>query len=432
MLVPWLGQMVTFAPLMRSLGLLVLIFSGHFHLWSAQATALDIDLEAAPHHYSKRTPTDSFTALKADLESGRIPLDSSSEKAFVTTLLKSLEIPITSQLLVFSTTSLQLSLISPSNPRALYFNENIYVGYVPRGRIEVISIDPELGAIFYIFNIPRDTSPTRVERSERCMNCHAGEETQYVPALLIKSVVPGPTGGSLIGFRQNESGHAIPLYERFGGWYLTDKSLGTNHWANRIGRFASGEIVTSFVEPGLSFSSERYPVPTSDLLPHLLHEHQVGFVNRAIFANYQLRSMLHLSGGKLTTAQSAFLDEQAVSLTRYLLFANEAPLPPAVDLNSAFKTDFLLNRRKAADGTSLKDLDLQTRLFKHRCSYMIYSAAFEGLVLPLKQRIYSELKKALNQEQPPPEYAYLSHPEKEIITSILRQTLPDLTRFLEN
>ena len=95
------------------------------------------DIYQPPHNYFQSTPKDRFTLLKNDLESGRIALDHSSEKAFVVSLLKVLGIPVSSQMLVFSTTSLQLSLISPSNPRALYFTDDLYLGYVPGGRIEV-------------------------------------------------------------------------------------------------------------------------------------------------------------------------------------------------------------------------------------------------------------------------------------------------------
>src|SRR5436190_1946901 len=134
------------------------------------------EFDQPPHNYWKRPLHDRFSRVKEDIETGHLPLDHTSEKAFVTSLLKALEIPLSSQMLVFSTTSLQLSLISPSNPRALYFAEDLYVGYVPGGRIEVLSLDPELGGIFYIFSIPKgDQQQTlHIERSERCMNCHAG------------------------------------------------------------------------------------------------------------------------------------------------------------------------------------------------------------------------------------------------------------------
>ena len=114
-------------------------------------------------------------------------------------------------------------MISPSNPRALYFNEDIYVGYIPRGRIEIVSLDPELGGIFYIADIPTETRPFRAERSERCMNCHVSDDTRYVPGLVIRSVIPGPGGGSLTAYRRAESGHSIPFDQRFGGWHVTGR-----------------------------------------------------------------------------------------------------------------------------------------------------------------------------------------------------------------
>jgi len=115
------------------------------------------DINDPPHHYRARTPRDRFTRAMETIEKDQ-RLDRSSEKAFLVSFLKILDVPVSSQTLVFSTTSLQLSLISPSNPRAIYFNEDIYIGYIPGGRIEVLALDPELGAIFYIFDIPRELS----------------------------------------------------------------------------------------------------------------------------------------------------------------------------------------------------------------------------------------------------------------------------------
>jgi hypothetical protein len=399
----------------------------------AQAVASDViappsydDLDAPPHNYRQRTPTDPFTRLKASFESGQIPLDRSSEKAFVLSLLRALEIPASSQMLVFSTTSLQLSLISPSNPRALYFNEDVYLGYVPGGRVEIVSLDPELGGIFYIFDVPKDAGPLRIERSERCMNCHAAADTGYVPGLVIKSVVPGPTGGSLTAHRQEQTGHGVPFELRFGGWHVTGRHDITTHWGNLTGRLAEGTLTKIPNPPGERFRFDKYPVATSDILPQLLHEHQAGFVNRVVEAAFRARTALHGSNGQLTPAQAAELDEQAKIVTRYLLFADEAPLPGRVEGDATFKTDFVSNRRATADGVSLKDFDLQTRLFKHRCSYMIYSPVFSGLPREMKQRVYRRVKEALSAEVPDREFAYLPASEKKAIREILKVTLTDL------
>src|SRR5262249_7009057 len=185
------------------------------------AAVSDLDFQQPPHDYWTRPLHDPVTQLKADLESGRLALDRSTERAFLLSLLQSLRIPASSQILVFSTTSLQLRLISPSNPRALYFNDEVYVGFIPGGRFEVVSLAPELGGVFYIFDIPRGAEPLRLDRSDRCMNCHAGEDTDEVPGLVLRSVLPGPSGGSLRAFRKSQMGHGVPFQQRFGGWFVT-------------------------------------------------------------------------------------------------------------------------------------------------------------------------------------------------------------------
>jgi hypothetical protein len=382
------------------------------------------DFDAPPHNYRARTPGDRFTRMLETLESNP-RMDRSSEKAFLISFLKIVGVPASSQLLVFSTTSLQLNLISPANPRAIYFTDDLYVGYIPGGRLEVLSLDPELGAIFYIFDIPRQEGAIRFERSERCMKCHVSDDTGNVPGLVIKSVVPGPGGGSLDGFRGGQSGHGIPFSDRFGGWHVTGKHGITNHWGNLTGRLVAGDVRRFPNPPGERFQWTKYPVATSDILAHLLHEHQAGFVNRVVEAGYRARTALFISDGKLTASQAAELDAQARILVRYLLFADEVPLPAGgIEPDPTFKADFLRERRATSEGLSLKDLDLITRLFKHRCSYMIYSPVFKGLPEVMKTRIYSCLREALKDENT--EFAFLPAAEKQTIQGILRATLKDL------
>jgi len=385
------------------------------------------NFDEPPHNYHKAPLKDRFTKLKADLESRHIPLDHRSEKAFVLSLLKLLDIPASSQMLVFSTTSLQLRLITPSNPRALYFSDELYVGYIPGGKIELISMDPELGGIFYMFDIPRDERPLTIERSEKCVNCHTREDTGFVPGLVVKSVVPGPTGGSIKAFRREQTGHGIPFEERFGGWYLTGNHAITGHWANTIGRLAPDGITKLAVEPGTRFDFARYPVATSDILPQLVFEHQAGFANRILEASYRARTAFHLDKAKLSPAHYAELDEQARIVTRYMLFADEVPLPPGgVEGDAAFRTDFVRGGRVSGNGATLREFDLRTRLFRYRCSYMIYSPEFVGLPAKMKQHIYLKLREALSTEKPAKDYAYLPAAEKSAIRTILKATLQDL------
>lgn len=386
------------------------------------------DWDQPPHSYFQRTPTDRFTRLKEQLESGQVALDRSGEKALLLSLLRLLEIPVSSQMLVFSTTSLQLSLISPSNPRALYFSDEVYLGFIPGGRIEIVALDPDLGGIFYILDIPKDAGPLRIDRSTRCMNCHAGDDTGHVPGLTIKSVIPGSSGGSLDSFRRGQTGHDIPLSERFGGWYLTGAGGLTNHWGNLVGDLTAGALTRIPILPGERFNTGRYPAATSDLLPQLLHEHQAGFVNRVVEAAYRARTDLHTDRDGLTALHREELDEQAARVVRYLLFADEASLPAggvADGGNDGFKKDFQATRR-AINGRSLKDFELKTRLFQYRCSYMIYSPVFTGLPPVMKDRILERLGRALDETRSEPGFDHLPAAEKRAIREILVGTLPDL------
>lgn len=388
----------------------------------AESQMAEIDIYDAPHDYRNRELRDPFTRLKADFESGRLELDRGSEIAFLSSLLKALNIPASSQMLVFSTTSLQLSLITPSNPRALYFNEELYVGYIPGGRIEIISVDPALGAIFYIFDIPRTGDDISIERSGRCMNCHSRSETGYVPGLVIKSVVPGPNGGTLDAFRLNDTGHHIPMEQRFGGWYLTGGHGLRDHWANTIGRLSPEGMSKRPIDPASTFDAGKYISGESELLPQLLHEHQAGFVNRVVGATYRARAELHAAGGALRDGAREALAAEARHLVRYLLFTDEAPLPPNAVWSSAFQEDFRANARKASDGTSLKDFQLRERLFQYRCSYMIYSGLFLGMPEPLKNAVFRELGSGLSPASAA--YPHLGAEEKAAIRRILRETLP--------
>ena len=380
----------------------------------------------AREDYNARVPQDDFSKAREAFASGKVPLDNTSEKNFVASLLKALNISPSSQMLAFSTTSLQLSRISPRNPRAVYFNENVYVGWVPGGQLEVIGIDPEWGAMTYIFDIPRRLNEKPViKRAERvCMRCHASNEIGSVPGLLISSVVPGPGGGSLDEFRDGKVGHDVPYQNRFGGWIVTGDDGFGKHWGNMTGTLSKGEIVPIDNKFGQNFPASRYLVPTSDLLAHILHEHQAGFVNTFMAATYRTRDVLNGKVKEVTaTNKNQSLDWEAQKLVKYLLFADEAKLPAGMVGDTHLKTHFLSKAKRAKSGKSLRDFNLKDRLFQYRCSYMIYSAAFQGLPQPLKTKVYEHLRHALVQE---PAYHYLPLEERKAIYYILKETLSDL------
>lgn len=397
---------------------------GALTLVSSPYAAEPVGVHNPIHGYDKRPTQDRFARLVADLDLGRASLEGADELTLLRSLLRALDIPVSSQMLVTSATSLQKTIISPRRPRALYFNNDTYVGFVPGGQIEVISIDPTRGGMFYIFGRPDAGKVPRILRSENCLTCHATPQMDEIPQLVIESVVPGITGGGEKAFRRGLSGHSVPFDQRFGGWLITSAPAIKPRWANILIEWSSNGAKEITMEPGGLFDLSRYPVPTSDLLPQLLHEHQVGFVNRAVSATYRTRALLDKNSGHAEAINSE-LEPLARELVRYLLFADEVPLPRGgVPGAESFKADFLAQRRAASHGHALRDLDLSTRLMRYRCSYMIDSAAFAGLPQPLRRLVDLELERALDPSTSDQSYAYMPAEEKQVIRAILQELPP--------
>jgi len=387
-----------------------------------------IEFKQAPHSYFSHVPTDRFAALQPRLLSGEVKLDTSDDKAFLASILKALDIPISSQLLVFSASSLQSEIINPRNPRALYFNEDTYIGYVPGGKVEIISMDPEMGPMFYIFGQLNGGGVPAITRSEKCFNCHAGNATHRVPGLIAESLLPMLSGASLETYRRDEQGHQIPLEKRFGGWHLTGGHHLTETHANLMGRTrASRGFELTQVQPGQMSDLDLHLLPTSDILPNLLHEHQLGFENRVFHAAYVLRQLKAEGGGSVLTAAKPEVEKHADDLARYILFADEAKLPnQGIDGDPAFIRDFQRNKKPVSNGASLKDFDLKSRLFKYRASYMLYTDSWQKLPKEIKDRVYYKMAEGLRDQNPSPAFAHLPSDEKRAIRSILKDTLPGL------
>jgi hypothetical protein len=408
----------------RSFCLTILLIA-HGQIWGVEtAQEAKLDYKAPPHNYWERPPQDAVTAALNKIQSGELKVDTSNDRAFVSSLLGALKVPVSSQLLVYSATSMQSGIINPRNPRALYFNDEIYVGFVPGGLVEIMGVDPELGGVFYIFDKPQPGQLPRTDRSTRCFNCHAGSATMRIPGLLAESVAPIISGASYENYRRDEQGHQIPLADRFGGWHVTSAKPFGETKANIFARSDGSGVKIVKVKPGEMWDIEKHLLPSSDILPHLIHEHQIGFDNQVIHASYIAREIGD-KGRTPTLADDKRLNEKASALVRYILFADEAKLPPSgIVGDEQYATDFLSNKKASGSGLSLKDLDLKTRMFKHRCSYMLYTPQWQKLPSLIKNRVYAGMKLALSGKDR--NYAYLSAQERLAIVSILRETLPDL------
>ena len=109
-----------------------------------------IPFSDAPINYRSNDLHDPVARLEKRLEDGKALLAYEPDHGYLRSVLQLLDVPIDSQTLVFSKTSFQYPKISTAHPRALYFNDDVYVGWVQGGPImEVASADPKLGGVFY-------------------------------------------------------------------------------------------------------------------------------------------------------------------------------------------------------------------------------------------------------------------------------------------
>src|SRR5437660_10357508 len=164
-------------------------------------------------------------ALRQDRQShsmpGEMKLEYSPKWGYLPSLLKHYKIPISSQTLVFAKSSFQLTQIAPEAPRAIYFNDDVYIGWVNHGQfIEVATIDPKTGPVFYTLTQEYDPHPMLEPQKEDCLICHDTFQTSTpVPRLLMLSVFPNPAGNALKAAALISDDQS-PIGERFGGWYV--------------------------------------------------------------------------------------------------------------------------------------------------------------------------------------------------------------------
>jgi hypothetical protein len=138
---------------------------------------------------------DPVARLQRRLDRGEVTLGYEPKNGYLKAVLDALEIPVSSQTLVFSKTSFQYKKISPQTPRALYFNDDVYVGKVHDGKaIELVSFDARQGAIFYLLDEQRAERPSFQRAELDCTQCHVAAGTRGVPGVLVRSIFPTASG----------------------------------------------------------------------------------------------------------------------------------------------------------------------------------------------------------------------------------------------
>jgi hypothetical protein len=315
------------------------------------------------------------------------------------------------------------------------------VGWVPGGLIEVASIDPRLGPIFYSFD-PNANEPGFV-RDSACMTCHGGMFVRGIPGVMARSVFTDETGEPLFRFGSQVVDFRTPFTNRWGGWYVTGKHGAARHRGNVLAQDKNEQLVVN-LEKGANvtnlagyFQINAYPAPGSDIVALLVFEHQIAMQDALTRASLDAQRMLAYQHNLQVELKETVTEEPTYDSVKHvfdgaaqevvdaLLFRGEAQLPAGLAGEPAFQTAFGQESIRCDDGSSLREFSLSGRLFKNRCSYMIYSQSFVTLPRELKRRIYNRLVHALDTANPDPRYSYLPVDERTRIARILRQTIPD-------
>jgi hypothetical protein len=384
----------------------------------------------APINYLSDALTDPVAKLQQRASRGEVHLGYEPAHGYLKSVLDALDIPISSQTLVFSKTSFQFRKISPETPRALYFNDDVYVGQVHEGKaLEIVSFDPMQGAIFYLLDERKSEHPVFQRAELDCTQCHVANSTRGVPGVLLRSIYPNPTGTQATHSTSFITGQDSPLQERWGGWYVTGTVGRQTHMGNAVVQDKEHPEQLDRLA-GFNFGASAYLTRHSDVVAHLVLAHQTQMHNLITLTNYQTRLALH--AGPLTDETRKQYKEPAEELLRYLLFANEAPLSDRVKGESGFTEEFRSRGPRDTRGRSLRDFDLRKRIFKYPCSYLIYSAAFDTLPAPVNEYIYHRLLEILTGRDQSRDFAKLTGKDRRAILEILLATKPGLPEEWRN
>jgi hypothetical protein len=390
---------------------------------AVQFADLSPDLVREPAIAYFTTPsTDRVARLNADLQSGSVRLAFDPVQGYLPSILQALRMPAASQLLVFTKSSVQASRISPRNPRAIFFDDTVTLGFIPGAEfLEFAAEDPRQGVVFYTLDQRAAEKPI-IERRDFCLSCHNNRSTLEVPGLLVRSIATTATGAPVPKYGNYTSDHRSPFEERWAGYFVTGRHGSLRHLGNAMLVDRTSEARVSGDTLNLDsvkerFDADRYPSPHSDIAALLVFEHQMHMINLLTRIGWDARMLLstHRADAPAVLAHAA--DE----LVDYLLFADEAPLPAAVTGTSGFAEQF--SRQGPADrrGRSLRQLDLKTRLLRYPCSYMIYADAFNALPPQARDAIYERMWQVLSKPSA----------DHRAVIEILRDTKPDLPAYFQ-
>ena len=398
---------------------------------------LPYDAEYPTIPYATGETSDPVAVLARGLESGAVTLDREGPSAYLAAILRELRIPVSSQMLVFSKTSLLARFIWPETPRAIYFNDRVYVAWTPGvDALEISAQDPELGPVFYNLEPDGGDGPRIRRQTGLCLQCHDSYSLTGggVPRHIMGS---GPTdeNGQLASHELwRITADTTPIRERWGGWYVTGTHGDQLHMGNvALGR--RGDSLTAggnLTDLGELIDLTPYLGAHSDIVALLVAEHQTTVQNLITLVGYRVRTRLHadqqagLPPGEMSPRTTRLVEGLGESLVRALFFVATPRFEDPIEGTSTFAVDFTAGGRRDAQGRSLRDLDLRTRLFRQPLSYLIHSPEYDALPAQARAYVDGRILSILRGEEGGRDFAHLSAGDREAILAILRDTKPEI------
>lgn len=401
-----------------------------------------VDHEQDPINYSRSTPTDPVAVLREKLASGAVTLDWDDRHGYLPSLMQHLHVSASSQTLVFSKTSLQNSRITPRTPRAIYFSDDVYLGWVQRGDVvEISAADTQLGGTFYTLSQQKTENPVIERETARCLQCHASTHTRRVPGHMVRSVFPNTAGQPVYRLGTHLTDDTSPFAERWGGWYVTGTHGAQRHMGNCC-IVDESQSETLDVDSGANvtdlstrFDVRPYLTPDSDIVALMVLQHQTAMHNILTAAGHSGRVTARdaVIMNRALERPDSFESEStarryasaAENVVRGLLFSGATLLTDSVTGTSDFASEFVSKGPQDSRGRSLREFDLQTRLFRYPCSFLITSSAFRDLPEGVKTRVWARLDEILSGADVSERFTHLSEADRTAIRQILSEVCAD-------
>ena len=289
--------------------------------------------------YATRPTDDPITRLQARIQSGDVKLRFDDEHGYLSSVLEALDVPVQSQILVYSKTSFQAPSISPRMPRALYFNDDVSVGFVRGATLSKCIGDPRQGVMFYTIDQEKRPTP-RFDRQDPCLQCHAAGSTLGIPGLLFGRYTRTETGCQSSRPDHLSPTTRSPLKERWGGWYVTGAHGKQTHRGNAVVRDKNKpeeletEGTQNVTDLKNRFDTGAYLTPHSDIAALMVMEHQTHMTNLITRVGYEARMAVASSEAinkalgepvdKLSESSVRRINNASEELVEYMLFSGEA------------------------------------------------------------------------------------------------------------